>query len=76
LLVEVSRAREAVVVVEADRITAVLATETSAQKAAAAWNSAALHVTDVKDRATLVEREALERVLRVEAENMGPPSMS
>jgi hypothetical protein len=32
-------------------------------------DSAALRVKDAEDRATLVEREALERVSRVEAEN-------
>jgi hypothetical protein len=34
-----------------------------------AWDSAALRVKDARDRATLVGREALERVSRVEVEN-------
>jgi hypothetical protein len=38
------------------------------REAAAAWDSATLHVKDVEDRAVLVEREALERVSRAEAE--------
>jgi hypothetical protein len=33
------------------------------------WDSATLLVKNVKDRATLSEREALERVSRVDAEN-------
>jgi ketosteroid isomerase-like protein len=33
------------------------------------WDSAALRVKDVEDWAALVEREALERVSRVKAEN-------
>jgi CYTH domain-containing protein len=54
---------------EAARIAVVLATKTSSQGAAAAWDSATLRVKDVEDRATLAEREVLERVSRVEAEN-------
>jgi hypothetical protein len=45
------------------------ATETSAQEAAAVWDNIALHVKDAEDRFTLVEREALESVSRVELKN-------
>jgi hypothetical protein len=44
-------------------------TETSAQEAAATWDNATLHVKDAEDPTALVEREALERVSRVEVEN-------
>jgi hypothetical protein len=56
--------------VEAARVAAVLAMGTSAQEAVVAWDSAAISVRDVEDRATLAEREAQERVSRVEAENV------
>jgi hypothetical protein len=46
-----------------------LAVETSAQEAAAAQDNATLHVKNAEDRDALVEREALERLLRVEADN-------
>jgi hypothetical protein len=41
---------------------ALLATETSAQEAAMAWDSTNLHIRDAEDQATLVEVEALEQV--------------
>jgi hypothetical protein len=44
----------------------VLAAETSAQEAAVVRDSTALCTKDVEDRATLVEREAQERVSSVE----------
>jgi hypothetical protein len=69
LLVEVTRAREAAAAVEAARVTTVLAAETSAQEAAVVRVSAALHVKDAKDPTNVTEREALERVSRVEVEN-------
>jgi hypothetical protein len=69
LLVEVTWAWEAAIAMEAARIAVVLAAKTSSQGAAAAWDSATLRVKDVEDRATLAEREVLERVSRVEAEN-------
>jgi hypothetical protein len=47
----------------------VLAAKVSAQEAVAAWDSATLHVKDAEDQAGLAEKEALERVSRVEAEN-------
>jgi hypothetical protein len=65
----VTRARGAIDAVEATRATAVLTAETSAQEAAAARDSATLCVKDAKDRAALVEREALEWVSRAEVEN-------
>jgi uncharacterized protein YaiL (DUF2058 family) len=43
--------------------------KTFAREAALAWDSATLRVKDLMDQATLVERVALKRVLRVEAEN-------
>jgi hypothetical protein len=47
----------------------VLATETSAQKAAAACDSTAIRIKDVEEWAALAERKTQERVSRVEAEN-------
>jgi hypothetical protein len=69
LQVEVTLEQEAVAAVEASRAVVVLAAETSAQEAAAAWGSAVILVKDVEDRAALVEREARERVLGGEAES-------
>jgi hypothetical protein len=69
LLAEVARVWEAATAMEAARVTVVLATETSALEAAVVWDSITLHVEDVKDQTTLAEREAWERVSRVEAEN-------
>jgi hypothetical protein len=69
LLAEVTRAWEAVAAVEATHITTILAVEISAHEAAAAQDSAALRIEDVEDRAALAEREAWERVSRVDAEN-------
>jgi hypothetical protein len=48
---------------------AVLAIEALAWEAATAWDGATLHIKDGEDRATLVERGALELVPWVEAEN-------
>jgi hypothetical protein len=70
LQVEVTRVREAAAAMEAASVTVVLVVETSTQEAAAAWDSVALHVDDVEDRATLAGREALERVSRVEVKNV------
>jgi hypothetical protein len=47
----------------------ILTAETSVWEAVAAWDSIALRVKDAEDRATLAEREALERVSRAEVEN-------
>jgi hypothetical protein len=69
LLTEVTREWEAAIAMEVARVTVVLAIETSTQEVAAAQDSVALHVKDVEDRSTLVEREVLEWVLRVKAEN-------
>jgi hypothetical protein len=46
-----------------------LTVEASTREAIAAWDSIALRVKDVEDQDALVEREALERVSRAEAEN-------
>jgi hypothetical protein len=46
-----------------------LVVETSTQEAIAVEDSTALRVKDVEDRAALMEREALERVLWAEEEN-------
>jgi hypothetical protein len=54
---------------EAAHVTTILTVETSAQEATAAWDSVALCVKDVENRATLEEREALERVSRAKVEN-------
>jgi hypothetical protein len=69
LLAEVARVLEEAAVVEVAHVMAALAAETSAQEATAALDSTALHVEDADDQTALVEREALEMVLRVEAEN-------
>jgi hypothetical protein len=61
--------REATVNTGAACVTAMLAVETYAWEAAAAWDNTTLHVKDVDDRATLAEREVLERVSRAEADN-------
>jgi hypothetical protein len=45
----------------------VLATETSAQEATVMRDSATLHVKDAEDQGALAEREAQERMSRVEA---------
>jgi hypothetical protein len=45
----------------------VLATETSAQDSTVMWDSATLHVKDAEDQGALAEREAQERMSRVEA---------
>jgi hypothetical protein len=50
-------------------LTVVLATETSAQEVAMTQDSTTLHIKDAEDWATLAERKAWERVLRVDAEN-------
>jgi hypothetical protein len=67
---EVTWVREATAAAKVAHAVAMLAAETSAQKAAAAQDSATLCVKDAEDRATLAEREALERVSRVKAENV------
>jgi hypothetical protein len=64
LRVEVTQAQEAA------RVAAILATETSDQEAAMTRASAMARVKDAEDRATLAEREAQERVSRVEAKNI------
>jgi hypothetical protein len=69
LLVEVTRVWETSIAVEAARVMEMLAAETSAWDFVAAWDSTTLRVKDVEDRAALAEREALERVLRVEVEH-------
>jgi hypothetical protein len=48
---------------------AVCVVETSTQEAATALDSATILVKDTEDRATLAEREAYERVSRVEVES-------
>jgi hypothetical protein len=47
----------------------VLSTKASAQVATTIQDIVALHVKDAEDRATLAEREARERVSRMEVEN-------
>jgi hypothetical protein len=69
LRAEVTQAWEATTTVVAARVVAVLGAEASALEAAVAWDSTAVRVKDVEDRAPLAEREARERVSRVEAEN-------
>jgi hypothetical protein len=59
----------AIIVVEADRVAVVLVAETFTQEGTAAQDSATLHIKNAEDRATLVEREALELVSWLEVEN-------
>jgi hypothetical protein len=66
---EVTRASEVGVATKAAHIMVALSAKTSAQEAAAAWDATAIHVKDVKDRGALEEKEAQERVSRVEVEN-------
>jgi hypothetical protein len=49
----VTQAREAAATMEATRVIVALATETSAQEAAAAWDSVAILIKDVEDRVAL-----------------------
>jgi hypothetical protein len=69
LLAEVTRAWEAAATVKTTPVTAILAVDTSTQEVATVRDSVALHAKDAEDWATLAEREALEKVWRVEAEN-------
>jgi hypothetical protein len=69
LLVEVTQAWDIATAAEVARAAVMLTAETSSREAIAARDSAALRVKDVGDRAALVEREALQREWRVEAEN-------
>jgi hypothetical protein len=69
LQAEVTQAWEATTTVVAARVVAVLGAEASALEAVVAWDSTAVRVKDAEDRAPLAEREARERVSRVEAEN-------
>jgi hypothetical protein len=69
LQAEVTQAWEVDRAAEAARIMVVLAVETSAQEAATTRDSAMIFVKDVKDWAALAEREARERVSRVEADS-------
>jgi hypothetical protein len=66
---EVTRAWEVVVAAEAAHVTVVRAAEGFAQEPAMARESAMALVWEVEARATLVEREAWERVSRVEVES-------
>jgi hypothetical protein len=69
LLADMISAQEVAATAETARVTAMLAAETFACEAAAAWVSTTLRVKDVKDMAAMAEREALEWVSRAEAEN-------
>jgi hypothetical protein len=69
LLAEVTRAQETATTVEVTCDVAMLTVEASAREAVVAWDSTAIRVKDVEDRATLAEREALERVSRAKVEN-------
>jgi hypothetical protein len=71
LWAEVTRAREAAVAAEAVGVAVVLAAETSSQEVAVTRDSVVTRVKDVEDRAALTEREARERVSRVEVVSTG-----
>jgi cytochrome c-type biogenesis protein CcmH/NrfG len=59
--------------VEAAHAAMVRATEASAQEATVTWENVVALVRDTKDWAGLAEREAWERVSRVEAKSPTPP---
>jgi hypothetical protein len=59
LLAEVTLARERATAMEAARVAAMLAIETSTYEVATVRNSTALHVKDAEDRAALAGTEAL-----------------
>jgi hypothetical protein len=61
--------REAIAAAEAACAVAMLTTEASAREADAVRDGATLCIKDAEDRATLAEREVLERVSRAEVEN-------
>jgi hypothetical protein len=61
--------QEVIADAEAARAAAALTIEISAREATTARDSATLRVKDVEDQAAGVEREALERISRAEAEN-------
>jgi hypothetical protein len=64
-----TEAWEAAATMEAARVTVVLDANNFTQEGAAARDSATILVKDAEDWATLAEREARERVSRVEAES-------
>jgi hypothetical protein len=66
---KVTQACEAITAAEAAHAAAMLAAEISTWEATAARGRANLCIKDAEDQATLVKRDALERVSRVEAEN-------
>jgi hypothetical protein len=68
-MAEVTQVQEAATATESTRVMAMLAAETSARDVAIAQDSTILHLKDAEDWVALVEREALERVSRAEAEN-------
>jgi hypothetical protein len=68
--VELTWAWEVAAAVEVARVSVILAADTFGQEDAIAQDSTAIQIKDVEDRATLAKREARERVLRVEAENV------
>jgi hypothetical protein len=69
LLVKVTRAWEIAATAEVTHAVAKLAVETYAQETIAVRDSTTLCVKDAENRTALADREALERVSRVEAEN-------
>jgi hypothetical protein len=69
MLAEVTRAWVVATAMDSSHVMTLLATKTFTQDAAASQDSAALCAKDMEDWATLAEREALERVLRVEVAN-------
>jgi hypothetical protein len=69
LLSKVTRMWEAVTTAKAVCIMVVVSIETFAQEAAMVWDSFALCVKDAEDWDALEEREALEKVSRLEIEN-------
>jgi hypothetical protein len=68
-MAEVTQVQEAATATESTHVMAMLAAETSARDVAIAQDSTILHLKDAEDWVALVEREALERVSKAEAEN-------
>jgi hypothetical protein len=69
MLAEVTRVRETTATTEAAHVAAMLPAETSTRERIVVQDSAALCVKDAENQAALAEREALDRVSRVEVEN-------
>jgi hypothetical protein len=69
MLAEVTRVQETTATMEATHVAAMLTAETSTREPIVVRDSATLYERDVENQAALAEREALDKVSRVEVEN-------